>query len=155
MVQMPAVNTPQFSWVLSRLPHHAQPVPPIYQPEVAARAVLYAADHPQRREYWVGASTVATLAANAIAPGLLDRYLGRTGFDSQQTEQTQDPGRAGEPVGTGRRTRRQGLRHARHLRQPGQQHRTRSCGPRTTTACSPPRRGVLAAAAALLLGRRR
>ena len=54
MVQMPAVNTPQFSWVLSRLPHHAQPVPPIYQPELAARAVLYAADHPQRREYWVG-----------------------------------------------------------------------------------------------------
>ena len=69
MVQMPAVNTPQFSWVLSRLPHHAQPVPPIYQPEVAARGVLYAADHPQRREYWVGASTAATLAANAIAPG--------------------------------------------------------------------------------------
>ena len=54
MVQMPAVNTPQFSWVLSRLPHQAQPVPPIYQPEVAARAVVYAADHPRRREYWVG-----------------------------------------------------------------------------------------------------
>jgi len=53
MVQMPAVNTPQFSLVLSRLPHHAQPVPPIYQPEVAARGVLYAADHPKRREYWV------------------------------------------------------------------------------------------------------
>jgi NAD(P)-dependent dehydrogenase (short-subunit alcohol dehydrogenase family) len=86
MVQMPAVNTPQFSWVLSRLPKQAQPVPPIYQPEVAARAVLYAADHPRRREYWVGGSTVGTLAANAIAPGLLDRYLARTGFDSQQTE---------------------------------------------------------------------
>ena len=57
MVQMPAVNTPQFSWVLSRLPQQAQPVPPIYQPEVAARAVLYAADHPRRREYWVGGST--------------------------------------------------------------------------------------------------
>ena len=91
MVQMPAVNTPQFSWVLSRLPHHAQPVPPIYQPEVAARAVLYAADHPRRREYWVGASTAATLAANAIAPGLLDRYLGRTGFASQQTKDKRDP----------------------------------------------------------------
>jgi short chain dehydrogenase len=87
MVQMPAVNTPQFSWVLSRLPNQAQPVPPIYQPEVAARAVLYAADHPRRREYWVGASTMGTLAANAIAPGLLDRYLARTGFDSQQTDQ--------------------------------------------------------------------
>jgi NAD(P)-dependent dehydrogenase (short-subunit alcohol dehydrogenase family) len=92
MVQMPAVNTPQFSWVLSRLPRHAQPVPPIYQPEVAARAVLFAADHPRRREYWVGASTAATLMANAVAPGLLDRYLARTGFDSQQTEEPKDPG---------------------------------------------------------------
>src|SRR3954453_20336084 len=73
MVQMPAVNTPQFSWVLSRLPDQAQPVPPIYQPEVAARAVVYAADHPGRREYWVGGSTMATLVANAVAPGLLDR----------------------------------------------------------------------------------
>ncbi len=90
MVQMPAVNTPQFSWVLSRLPDHAQPVPPIYQPEFAARAVLFAADHPRRREYWVGASTAATLAANAIAPGILDRYLGRTGFSSQQTGQKRD-----------------------------------------------------------------
>lgn len=91
MVQMPAVNTPQFSWVLSRLPRHAQPVPPIYQPEFAARGVLYAAEHPGRREYWVGASTAATLAANAIAPGLLDRYLGKTGFSSQQAPQPQDP----------------------------------------------------------------
>jgi short-subunit dehydrogenase len=91
MVQMPAVNTPQFSWLLSRLPRHAQPVPPIYQPELAARAVLHAADHPGRREYWVGSSTVATLLANAVAPGLLDRYLARTGFDAQQTDQPQDP----------------------------------------------------------------
>jgi NAD(P)-dependent dehydrogenase (short-subunit alcohol dehydrogenase family) len=85
MVQLPAVNTPQFDWVLSRLPRKAQPVPPIYQPEVAARAIVHAADHPQRREYWVGASTVATLVANKLAPGLLDRYLARTGFASQQT----------------------------------------------------------------------
>jgi NAD(P)-dependent dehydrogenase (short-subunit alcohol dehydrogenase family) len=91
MVQMPAVNTPQFSWVLSRLPHHAQPVPPIYQPELAARGVLYAADHPRRREYWVGSTTAATLAANAIVPGLLDHYLGRTGFKSQQMSQQQSP----------------------------------------------------------------
>nr|WP_239022379.1 SDR family oxidoreductase [Raineyella fluvialis] len=91
MVQMPAVNTPQFSWVLSRLPRHAQPVPPIYQPEVAGRAVVYAADHPQRREYWVGGSTALTLAANAVVPGLLDRYLARSGFDSQQTSQPKDP----------------------------------------------------------------
>ncbi|MFD9124031.1 SDR family oxidoreductase [Kitasatospora sp. NPDC059571] len=94
MVQMPAVNTPQFDWVRSRLPEGAQPVPPIYQPEVAARAVLFAADHPRRREYWVGASTVATLVANAIAPGLLDRYLARTGFDSQQDGRSRS---AGEP----------------------------------------------------------
>ena len=87
MVQMPAVNTPQFSWVLSRLPDQAQPVPPIYQPEVAARAVVYAADHPGRREYWVGETTAATLLVNAVAPGLLDRYLARTGFSAQQTGQ--------------------------------------------------------------------
>jgi hypothetical protein len=84
---MPAVNTPQFSWLVDRLPRRAQPVPPIYQPEVAAQAVLYAAEHPNRREYWVGGSTVATLLANAVAPGLLDRYLARTGYDSQQTDQ--------------------------------------------------------------------
>ncbi|GAA4983415.1 SDR family oxidoreductase [Kitasatospora paranensis] len=95
MVQMPAVNTPQFDWVLSRLPNRAQPVPPIYQPEVAARAVVHAADHPRRREYWVGAGTAATLMANAVAPGLLDRYLARTGFDSQQTDR---PRRADDPA---------------------------------------------------------
>jgi NAD(P)-dependent dehydrogenase (short-subunit alcohol dehydrogenase family) len=91
MVQMPAVNTPQFSWVLSRLPRHAQPVPPIYQPEFAARAVAYAAEHPRRREYWVGTSTMGTLAANALAPGILDRYLARTGFSSQQSTEPQSP----------------------------------------------------------------
>ncbi len=87
MVQMPAVNTPQFSWVLSRLPKQAQPVPPIYSPEFAAKGVVFAADHPERREYWVGSSTAATLAANAVAPGILDRYLAKTGFGSQQTDQ--------------------------------------------------------------------
>jgi NAD(P)-dependent dehydrogenase (short-subunit alcohol dehydrogenase family) len=87
VVQMPAVNTPQFSWVLSRLPRHPQPVPPIYQPEVAARGVLYAADHPERKQYWVGGSTAATLLAQKVAPALLDRYLAKTGFDSQQTSQ--------------------------------------------------------------------
>lgn len=94
MVQLPAMNTPQFSWVLSRLPDHPQPMPPIYQPELAARAILYAGDHPQRREYWVGASTVATLLANAIAPGVLDRYLARTGYAAQQTRQIDDPAQA-------------------------------------------------------------
>ncbi|MDY0811367.1 SDR family oxidoreductase [Kitasatospora purpeofusca] len=105
MVQMPAVNTPQFDWVRSRLPRRAQPVPPIYQPEVAARAVLYAADHPRRREYWVGGSTVATLLANAVVPGLLDRYLARTGFASQQTDELRprsDPDNLFRPVDSSR-----------------------------------------------------
>lgn len=92
MVQLPALNTPQFSWVLSKLPQDPQPVAPVYQPELAARAVLWAADH-NRREWWVGASTAAVLAVNALAPGVLDRYLARTGVKSQQTKQpvTDDP----------------------------------------------------------------
>jgi NAD(P)-dependent dehydrogenase (short-subunit alcohol dehydrogenase family) len=85
VVQMPAVNTPQFSWVLSRLPRNPQPVPPIYQPEVAAGGVVFAADHPQRKEYWVGGSTTATILAQKLAAPLLDRYLAHTGYDSQQT----------------------------------------------------------------------
>jgi NAD(P)-dependent dehydrogenase (short-subunit alcohol dehydrogenase family) len=89
MVQMPAVNTPQFDWVVNRLPEPAQPVPPIYQPELAARAILHAADHPKRREYWVGGSTMGTLAANAIAPGALDHYLAWKGFSSQQVDRPQ------------------------------------------------------------------
>ncbi len=95
VVQMPAVNTPQFSWVRSRLPRHPQPVPPIYQPEVAARGVLRAAGHPGRREYLVGATTRATVLANRVVPGLLDRYLARTGYKSQQTEQPEPPDRPG------------------------------------------------------------
>ena len=105
MVQMPALNTPQFDWVRSRLPRKAQPVPPIYQPEIAARAVVYAADHPRRREYWVGATTVGTIAANALAPALLERYLARTGIRSQQTDEPEDPGRPDnlfDPVDTAR-----------------------------------------------------
>jgi NAD(P)-dependent dehydrogenase (short-subunit alcohol dehydrogenase family) len=93
VVQIPAVNTPQFSWVRSRLPKHPQPVPPIYQPEVAARGVLFAADHPRRRQYWVGGTTAATIAANRLAPALLDRYLARTGYRAQQTAQAAEPGR--------------------------------------------------------------
>ncbi|MEW2623823.1 SDR family oxidoreductase [Streptomyces sp. NPDC048106] len=85
LAQMPAVNTPQFDWVRSRLDRHPMPVPPIYQPEVAARGVVYAADHPRRKQYYIGASTVATIWANRLFPALLDRYLARTGYDSQQT----------------------------------------------------------------------
>ncbi|MDH2427514.1 SDR family oxidoreductase [Sphaerisporangium sp. TRM90804] len=92
MVQLPAVNTPQFDWVLSRLRRHPQPVPPIYQPEVAAQAIVYAAEHPSRREYWVGGSTVATIIGERLAPGLIDRYLGRTGVRSQQTDEKRPTG---------------------------------------------------------------
>ena len=93
VVQMPAVNTPQFSWVLSRLPRHPQPVPPIYQPEVAAQGVVFAADHADRKEHWVGASTAGTILAQKFAAPVLDRYLARTGFDSQQTSEPVEPGR--------------------------------------------------------------
>lgn len=85
VVQMPAVNTPQFSWVLSRLPNHPQPVPPIYQPEVAARGVLFAADHPRRKQYWVGMPTVLSIVGNKFIAPILDVYLAKTGYSSQQT----------------------------------------------------------------------
>ncbi len=94
VVQMPAVNTPQFSWVRSRLPRRAQPVPPIYKPEVAAEAVVFAAAHPGRKEYWAGGSTAATILAQKFAAPVLDRYLSRTGYQSQQTDQRETPGRS-------------------------------------------------------------
>jgi NAD(P)-dependent dehydrogenase (short-subunit alcohol dehydrogenase family) len=93
MVQLPAVNTPQFDWVLNRLPEHPQPVPPIFQPEVIARQIVYAAEHPQRREYVVGGSAVATIFGNRVAAGVLDRYLARTGYRSQQTGEPTRPDR--------------------------------------------------------------
>src|SRR5579872_1968415 len=83
MVQMPALNTPQFGWVKSRLKYKAQPVPPIFQPEVGARAIYWAAHH-SRRELYAGWPTVEAIVGNKLAPGLLDRYLGKTGFASQQ-----------------------------------------------------------------------
>ncbi|WP_406089701.1 SDR family oxidoreductase [Streptomyces sp. NBC_01013] len=100
LVQMPAVNTPQFTWVLSRLPRKPQPVAPIFQPELAARAIAFAADHPRRKQYWVGGSTAATILAQKFAAPLLDRYLARTGFESQQTEEPAParPGNLWEPV---------------------------------------------------------
>jgi short-subunit dehydrogenase len=86
MVHLPAVNTPQFDWALNKMDRRAQPVPPIFQPEVAARAVLFAATH-RRREVWVGMPTVKAILANKIAPGLLDRYLARAGYDGQLTDE--------------------------------------------------------------------
>jgi NAD(P)-dependent dehydrogenase (short-subunit alcohol dehydrogenase family) len=92
MVQLPAMNTPQFDWVKSRLPGRAQPVPPIFQPEVAADAIVWASEH-DRREIYVGGSTVAAIVGNKMVPGVGDWYLARIGFDSQQTSETEPPGR--------------------------------------------------------------
>jgi NAD(P)-dependent dehydrogenase (short-subunit alcohol dehydrogenase family) len=91
-VHMPALNTPQFTWVKSRLPRKPQPVPPIFQPEVAAKTIVYAATH-RRREIYVGGPTVQAIVANKFFPGLLDRYLGKTGYDAQQYNGPADPNR--------------------------------------------------------------
>jgi len=93
MVQLPAVNTPQFSWCRTRLPNHPQPVPPIFDPDVPAEAVYWAATH-RRRELIVGGSALKAIVASMVAPGLADRYLARTGYDSQQIQ--------GEPVDSDR-----------------------------------------------------
>jgi NAD(P)-dependent dehydrogenase (short-subunit alcohol dehydrogenase family) len=92
MVQLPAMNTPQFSWVKSRLPREPQPVPPIYQPEIGARAVYWAA-HNERRELYVGWPTVKAIVGNKLAPGFADWYLAQTGYDAQQTREPVAPGR--------------------------------------------------------------
>ncbi|SRR5579884_673464 len=92
MVQMPAMNTPQFEWCRTHISHHPQPVAPIYNPEVGARAVYWAAHH-NCRELYVGVSTIAAIIGQKLFPGLLDRYLGRTGYSSQQTDETIGPQR--------------------------------------------------------------
>lgn len=100
MLQLPAVNTPQFDVSRSRMPRHPQPVPPIYQPEVIAEAVLYAARHAPR-ELWVGGSSIKAILGQKLFPGVLDRFLGRTGYESQQTDAPvpgQRPDNLFEPV---------------------------------------------------------
>ena len=92
MVQLPAMNTPQFTWCRAKMPRHPQPVPPIFQPEVAAERIVWASHH-RRREVFVGAPTIVAIEGNKIAPALADHYLGRTGFDSQQTQDPLSPGR--------------------------------------------------------------
>ncbi len=104
MVQMPALNTPQFGWVKSRLPEKAQPVPPIFQPEVAAEAIYWAAHH-NRREIYVGRSTVIAVIGNKLAPGLGDWYLAKSGYKGQQTGEPRDidqPFNLWEPVDSDR-----------------------------------------------------
>lgn len=94
VVHMPAMNTPQFTWVKSRLPNLPQPVPPIYAPEVGARVVRHAAIcRSPRREYWVGGSTVQAIVGQKLIPGWLDRYLGRTGYKAQQRNTKDSPDR--------------------------------------------------------------
>jgi short-subunit dehydrogenase len=92
MLQLPAVNTPQFDVVRSRLPRHPRPVPPIYQPEVIARACLYVAEHPVR-ELWIAPSAIRAILGQRLAPRLADRYLARHGYDAQQTDVPAAPGR--------------------------------------------------------------
>ena len=94
MVQMPALNTPQFDWAANQMPHAPKPVAPIFQPEVAARAIYWAATH-RRREVWVGSSSIKAIVANQWIPGWLDRYLGRTGIDAQQDDSR--PARPAQP----------------------------------------------------------
>lgn len=90
MVDLPAVNTPQFDWALNKMGKKAQPVAPIYEPEVAARAIFFAATH-RRREVWVGFPTVRAILANRIAPGLIDRYLASAGYKGQLTDERLGP----------------------------------------------------------------
>jgi NADP-dependent 3-hydroxy acid dehydrogenase YdfG len=92
MVQLPGLNTPQFTWVRTTLRRHPRPVPPVYQPEVAAEAVVHAAEHP-RRELWAGATTPVFILGNHLAPWIGDRYLARTNVDAQQTDEPLDPSR--------------------------------------------------------------
>jgi hypothetical protein len=92
IVHLPALNTPQFEWTRNRLPRRAQPVPPIFQPEVAARAIYWGSCH-RRREVWVGGATVAAIMADKLVPGLADWYLARTGYRAQQTGEPADPDR--------------------------------------------------------------
>jgi short-subunit dehydrogenase len=92
MVQLPGLNTPQFTWVRTTLHRQPQPVAPIYQPELAADAIVTAAEHP-RRELWLGANTAITILGNYIAPRLADRYLAKTNVKAQQTDEPLDPGR--------------------------------------------------------------
>jgi NAD(P)-dependent dehydrogenase (short-subunit alcohol dehydrogenase family) len=91
-VQLPALNTPQFDWSRSRLPRRPQPVPPIFQPEVAARAILWACEH-DRDELYVGFSTLLAILGDRVAPGVGDRYLARVGYDAQQTDEPVSPDR--------------------------------------------------------------
>ncbi|MBS9719673.1 SDR family oxidoreductase [Tianweitania sp. BSSL-BM11] len=100
MVDLPAVNTPQFDWALNKMGRRPQPVPPIFEPEVPARAIRFAAEH-DRRNVWVGYPTVQAILGNRIAPALLDRYLAKSGYSGQLTQEPKPddaPSNLFEPV---------------------------------------------------------
>jgi NAD(P)-dependent dehydrogenase (short-subunit alcohol dehydrogenase family) len=127
MVQLPGLNTPQFNHCLSRMPRHPMPVPPVFQPEVAARAIYWAAHH-RRRELYVGLPTVYTILGNKLAPWLAERYLARTAIDGQQTEQPADPDRPAnlfEPVDSDHDEGAHGIFDAKAHRRSGQAWLTR------------------------------
>ena len=100
MVDLPAINTPQFEWARNKTGHKATPVPPIFQPEVPARAIYFAACHP-RRQTWIGFPTVKAILANRVAPGLIDRYLAKSGYSGQLSDESAPkdaPGNLFDPV---------------------------------------------------------
>lgn len=92
IVQLPAMNTPQFGWCRTRLPHHPQPVPPIFQPEVAARAIVWASEQ-RKREVYVGWPTIKAIYGQELAPAFADRYLAKHAIEGQQTSEPVKPDR--------------------------------------------------------------
>jgi len=90
MLQLPAVNTPQFTWGRNKMPRKAQPVPPIYEPELIGQAAYWAAHH-RKRQMYLGGSTAIVVNANKFFPGLGDRYLALTGYGSQMRDEPRDP----------------------------------------------------------------
>jgi len=158
MVQLPALNTPQFEWSRSHMPRRAQPVPPIYQPELAADAIVWASRHP-RREVNVGGTTTATIVAQKLWPGLLDRYLGRTGYEAQQTDLPEDPGRSDNlfapvPFDLGAHGRFDDRSHARSVQWWMSRHRTTIAAMGATTVVLLARRVGRWRSPTLLLGTR-
>ena len=152
MVNLPGVNTPQFDWVLNRLPQRPQPLPPIYRVEPMAQALVHASEHPRRRAWWIGSPTVYTIFGNKVWPQFLDWYLARNGYDGQQRGEKaspEDPVNLWEPA-DGREGRDFGARGSFR-------HRTRAWDPqiwasRHHGALTAAGTGLLAAAVAV--GRR-
>lgn len=132
MVQLAAMNTPQFDWALNKMQYRPQPVPPIFAPDVAARAIVFAATH-RRREVWVGFPTVKTILAGWLAPGFVDRYLARAGYSGQLTSEPASPRAPGnlfDPVAGSWGAEGRFVRQERHasLQMVASQHRAGAAG---------------------------